>query len=615
LIFRCLRGWTIGLTAAAAALVPASYSLAAPLGAAALARLSSGRGEQVIVEYDVAAIDRTLGQQRQRRGLLVDDGALRAQRVQNYAAIKAAAEARAAGADSTRLRDYAGLPLAFWRINTPAALARLQATPGVRAVHEDRMLRVNSVSDLSFIHQPEVVAEGATGAGTVVAIIDGGLGNSYLSFSDFGPCTAVNFPASTCRVRYNHNYYTGAQASHETLHGTNVSAIALGVAPGTKLAMYNVFGWFFDPGTQSNVSGAFTSDILDALNNVLTSFNASSFNVVAVNMSLGDEAANATACTGSAFASAIAALANVGIATVAAAGNSGAKSGLADPACAPRAVSVGAVYSAAHSPTLWGGPGSCAETGAPDLVACFSQSASYLTVLAPGLFVDAPNASFQQSGTSQAAPHVTGALAVLHARYALEPMTQSVQRLRDTGSPVADALAAGRVTPRMDLLAALHEAVRLDLSASGPTWAVSGQTGTFVLGVANQGTLIGTGISTLLSLPAGTTIVSVSAGCAINGSVVTCTAGNLAVGSSATFTVQVRWSFTGAVSGSVVVRSDQINASSIQQVALDGSGTGSIGDAPLPLWANALLAAGLLAGLHRAQRGLATRASGLAPAP
>ncbi len=232
-----------------------------------------------------------------------------------------------------------------------------------------------------------------------------------------------------------------------------------------------------------------------------------------------------------------------------------------------------------------------------DKVACFSQSAGYLTVLAPGLFVDAPNAGFEQSGTSQAAPHVTGALAVLRARYPQEPLSQSVQRLRDTGQTDADALAGGRVVPRMDLLAALHEAVRLDLSADGPTGAVSGQTGSFLLTVTNNGLLMGTGLSVRLSLPAGTTVLAMSAGCTAAGAVVTCSQSGLAPGASASFTVQVRWNYTGPVTGSAALLADQINASPSQQLALDTAADSS-GDAPLPLWAELLLALALLAGLQ-----------------
>ncbi len=275
-------------------LLYASGVAAAPPDAAARARLAAGQSLQVVVEYDVRAVDQAAAQERTRRRLNRDDAAVRTLRAQGYARVKVAVDAAATAPDATRQRDYAGLPLALWRVDTPAALARLQNLPGVRAVHENRVLRPNSVNDLPFIRQPEAATEGATGTGTVVAVIDGGLGNNYLSYSDFGTCTGVDQPGATCRVRYNHNYYSGAQASHETTHGTNVSAIALGVAPGAKLAMYNVFGWFYDPSTQTSVSGAFVSDILDAMDNVLSNYNATSYNVVAVNMSLGDSSTHAT---------------------------------------------------------------------------------------------------------------------------------------------------------------------------------------------------------------------------------------------------------------------------------------------------------------------------------
>lgn len=594
------HAWWLGLLCG---LLCAASAVTAPLRPAARARLAAGQSLQVVVEFETRAIDQAAAQERTRRRLSRDDAAVRAQRVQGYANIKTGVEAAAAGADAARLRDYPGLPLALWRVDSPAALARLQSHPGVRAVHEDRLLQVNSVSDLAFIHQPEVVAEGAAGAGTVVAVIDGGLVSNYTSYSDFGTCTDINQPTTTCRVLYLKNYNSGTNASHEAAHGTNVSAIALGVAPGAKLAMYNVFGWFFDPATQAFVSGARTSDIVAAIGDVVSRFNASTYNVAAVNMSLGDASAHATTCTDSAFASAIAQLNNLGIAAVVAAGNSGAKNGLADPACAPAVVSVGAVYSQSHGGVLWSPPASCTESGVADQVACFSQSADYLTVLAPGLFVDAPDASFELSGTSQAAPHVAGALAILRARYPAEPLSQSVQRMRDTGHVDADALAGGRATPRLDLLAALHEAARLDLSATGPVQAVNGQTGNFELSVKNTGALTGTGLSVRLSLPAGTTVLSMSAGCTVAGTVVTCTQASLAPGGTAAFSVQVLWNYSGAVAGSVQLLSDQLNSSSSQQLVLGPAASpGAYGDAPLPLWAELLLAMVLLAGLLRAER-------------
>jgi hypothetical protein len=170
-----------------------------------------------------------------------DDDAILTMRSQGYAATKSRVMAGVAGSDAARVRDYQHFPLALWRISSIAALNRLEAYPGVQAVHQNSVLRPVSVSDLGFINQPQAAAAGATGAGTTIAVIDGGLGTNYLNFPDFGTCTAVNTPASTCRVVFNEDLYTGTLASTETTHGTNVSAIALGVALGAHLAMFDVF--------------------------------------------------------------------------------------------------------------------------------------------------------------------------------------------------------------------------------------------------------------------------------------------------------------------------------------------------------------------------------------
>ena len=214
---------------------------ATPLSSQARARLSAGQATLVIVEFDATATDRAAAAERVRRRLLRDDDAILTMRSQGYAATKSRVMAGVAGSDAARVRDYQHFPLALWRISSIAALNRLEAYPGVQAVHQNSVLRPVSVSDLGFIDQPQAAAAGATGAGTTIAVIDGGLGTNYLNFPDFGTCTAVAAPASTCRVVFNEDLYTGTLASTETTHGTNVSAIALGVAPGANLAMFDVF--------------------------------------------------------------------------------------------------------------------------------------------------------------------------------------------------------------------------------------------------------------------------------------------------------------------------------------------------------------------------------------
>jgi uncharacterized repeat protein (TIGR01451 family) len=565
----------------------AAFSLnlhAAAVSAAGRARLASGRDLYVVVEFDHDAADSSVSAERRRRGLAFDDPTELAARAAAYAKVKSRVELDVQGAEAARVLDYSHFPLAVWRVSSLAALERLESNAAVRVVHENILLHPISVSDLGFINQPQAAAQGATGAGTTIAVIDGGLGNNYLSFSDFGTCTAIASPADTCRVTFNQDVYPGA--STQTTHGTNVSAIALGVAPGAKLAMFDVF----------NGNGASSVDVLNAINSAISM--RSTYNIVAINMSLGDGSSNSSPCTSGIFAAAVTSAGNAGITTVAAAGNSGSKTGLANPACTPGVVSVGAVYDGSYGTLGWvasaDAGGQCTDVSAPDQVVCFSQSASYLAVLAPGTFVNAPDASFQESGTSQATPHVSGAIAVLRARYPAESLSQTLQRLqlsdvRDTDS------ANGVSTPRLDLLAALKQGTAMALSGTGPTQSVAGNSATFALVVSNNGPLSATGVVLTDTLPAAATFVSASPGCTLTGTVVRCAVGALASGAHANVTINVTWMSSGPVYDTASVSGDQINsAPGAQQVLSFGIPPGNSSDGPLPPWSYAFLALSLV---------------------
>ena len=570
-------GWFVWIMALGCAVAPASGS---PLSAASRARIARGQPSWVIVEYDVAATDRAADAERARRRIGRDDAAILTLRSQGYQRTKVDVEGAVTAPDATLARDYEHFGLAAWRISSTQALERLQSHPSVRAIHENTVYRATSVSDLPFINQPQAAALGATGAGTTIAVIDGGLGDNYLSFSDFGTCTAVNTPASTCRVVYNSDFYP--TTTTPTLHGTNVSAIALGVAPGAKLAMFNTFS-----GSSTNAV-----DILQAMSTAISL--RATYNIVALNLSLGDGASHSARCPESVLSPAVDDALNVGILTMVASGNNGSKSGIADPACAPNAVSVGAVYDASHGSLGWLAPslpgGTCTDASAPDKVTCFSQSASFLTLLAPGTFVNAPSPAFQQSGTSQATPHVSGAVAVLRARYPSEPPTQTVDRMKLGG--VANTDPGNSLTfPRLDLLAAVNVGTAVSLTGTGPSIATAGSDSTYTLTAKNAGPLRATNVIATITLPAGVTSVSASAGCAVNGRVVTCSTANLLSGSQLTFTITVTWAVTGPVTASAIVSADQNNSAPAneQQVALGVTADFSA-DAPLPAWAYVLLA-------------------------
>ena len=89
---------------------------------------------------------------------------------------------------------------------------------------------------------------------------------------------------------------------------------------------------------------------------------------------------------------------------------------------------------------------------AADQVTCFSNSASFLSLLAPGALITAAGATY--AGTSQAAPHVSGAVAVLRAAYPSESLATTLNRLSTRGVNITDPRNS-LVKPRIDLLAAL----------------------------------------------------------------------------------------------------------------------------------------------------------------
>ena len=114
-----------------------------------------------------------------------------------------------------------------------------------------------------------------------------------------------------------------------------------------------------------------------------------------------------------------------GISPVAASGNNEYTDGISNPACTPGVVSVGAVYDSDLGSVSWG---SCTDAAtAADEVACFSNSASFLTLPAPGVDITAAGETY--SGTSQATPHVAGAIVVFRAAFPFETLATTVARL------------------------------------------------------------------------------------------------------------------------------------------------------------------------------------------
>lgn len=360
------------------------------------------------------------------------------------------------------LQRYDRLPAMHVELRSPEALRRLLARTEVARVVEDEPHEAFLAQSLPLVHQPAAAQAGATGQGTAVAVLDTGVDYTR---PEFGACSAPGVPAG-CNVVFARDFAPDDHALDENGHGTNVAAIVLGVAPATKILALDVF----------NGKYAYTSDLLGAIDWVVA--NRARYNIVALNMSLGS-GGSSEPCVGDVFASSIQAARAAGILSTVAAGNDGKSASLSSPACVPGAVSVGAVYDANIGGISYS---SCSDLGtAADQVTCFSNSASFLTVLAPGALITA--GGITMAGTSQAAPHVAGAVAVWKSALPDASPNEIVARLR--AGPLVTDPRNGLRFPRLDLAPAASAACTANLSV--PSGEVAGQGGSVTVSVSIGG--------------------------------------------------------------------------------------------------------------------------------
>ncbi|MFW2404990.1 MAG: S8 family peptidase [Gammaproteobacteria bacterium] len=236
-------------------------------------------------------------------------------------------------------------------------------------------------------------------------------------------------------------------------HGTHVASIAAGgnstyngIAPQADIIAIQVFSRFDDDtycGTgKSPCVLSFDHDQLSALEYVAEL--AATYNIASINMSLGGGRSFSACDSSSGFVSAIDDLDSLAIIVAASSGNDGYGDSMGHPACLSKIVSVGSVIDTT------------------DMVSTFSNSAAFLDVLAPGQPISAgyPGGGYATaSGTSMAAPHVAGALALLKGFNPTLTYAQMKSLLIATGTPVLDT-RNGLTFPRLNL-------ARLALAVTG----------------------------------------------------------------------------------------------------------------------------------------------------
>lgn len=462
----------------AAAASPGSAAPASPASQARvspeLAKLAADGPLEVLVGFDAPV----------SRSLLTDaEGASEAERARAGQAARRNLDrvkgevARAVPAAVVQ-HDFSNLPVQLVRVDSAETMRKLAEAPGVISVEVPQTWYLHSTGSatgsaatsasanrapanlalnaaavpanpwLRLIDQPAAVAAGYDGRGTHVAVIDAGVRTDATVTPYFGDCTG-GFGVRDCRIDTFTNL-SGSGLQESDPHGTNVAGIVAAVAPAAHLDVFNVF--------QRTPAGLTTSDItvLRALDAVMSA--APTRDTKAVNLSLGGTDRLYTQVCDSSYGRTFMQLRAAGVMPVVASGNTayqgGAfRDGIMNPACALGAVSVGAVYhQSVGSQSYFSDMSICTDsTTRADLVACFSATGPTLSLLAPGTGISI--AGIEMSGTSQAAPMVSGAIAAAASAARSTTADQLFTALTSNGPLVSDPRVPGRSTHRLDLAA------------------------------------------------------------------------------------------------------------------------------------------------------------------
>ena len=342
--------------------------------------------------------------------------------------------------------DAAGLEALLGHPNVVDVIEDIPVPPAL----QDSVPLIGAGPDGSFA--------GYTGQGQTVAILDTGVDKSHAYLSGkivSEACYSSNVdgggsslcPGGAASSTAEDSALNCDLSIYGCDHGTHVAGIAAasgsmfsGVAKDASIIAVQVFSRF-DTGCGSAPAPcamSYTSDQIKGLERVYALRN--SYAIAAANMSLGG-GLYPSPCNDDSRKPVIDSLREAGIATVISSGNSSSTSALGSPGCIGSAVSVG-------------------STTKTDEVSAFSNSAWFLSLLAPGSLIQStvPQSGYgYKSGTSMAAPHVSGAWAVLKQARPDTAVTETLAALQVNGTPVTDMRpgADSRVKPRIDVTGAL----------------------------------------------------------------------------------------------------------------------------------------------------------------
>ncbi|MCF8880041.1 Ig-like domain-containing protein [Hyphobacterium sp. SN044] len=407
--------------------------------------------------------------------------------------VSSATLAAPAAQGSPLRREYRSVAMVSMYL-TADEINALLADPSVSDIQLDRPVPPMSNGTIPLIGANTLHSAGLTGAGSTIAILDTGVDHEHPMFSgrilesacfsstvstdSTSLCPAGAASDTTTADAGDDCAYTGDTGTviAGCGHGTHVAGIAagasfvdpgtgdtlIGVAPGANIVAVQVFSNFtaYCAGFGLAVPCAlsYTSDQIAALDWLYT--NRATLGLTSINMSLGG-GNNTTFCNADSRYTVINNLRTANVATVIASGNNGYNNAVGAPGCIEPAITVGA-------------------TDDSDVVASFSNSATMIDMLAPGVAINSaeptindtlPGRARSISGTSMATPHVAGAFALLRAANPSATVQDIETALENTGLSVTES-PSNLVRPRIRVNLA-----HASLDTAAPTVSITGPSG------------------------------------------------------------------------------------------------------------------------------------------
>lgn len=363
-------------------------------------------------------------------------------------------ELRAKGHRPGPVYAYKYTPYMAMTVDTET-LASLLSSPYTVSIEEDIFLYPMLDWSVPRIGATQLHTNNVKGTGMTVAIIDSGvdkthpfLNGSVLSEACYSTTDRNDMTTSLCPGGVEESTAPGSAmpcggtySSEDCGHGTHVAGIVAGrsgvsmspgpgVAPEANLIAIQVFSRY------GSYISAYISDVMKGLERVYELRNT--YTIASVNMSLGGGQYYEN-CDTFPLKEAIDNLRTAGIATIVASGNNYFCGSMAAPACISTAISVGAT-----------------ESDDSDSIAYYSNSASFLNLLAPGSSINSsvPGGYGIKDGTSMATPHVAGAWALMKQANPTATVDDILDSLTLTGRQVTDSYCTSVTKKRINVFEA-----------------------------------------------------------------------------------------------------------------------------------------------------------------